>query len=287
MNKLKILFLLTGSLIFSSVIFSQTSNLFSVENRLKFGNHLFHQKDYLRAVYEYQEILKVSKNDTVKFKLAFSLGKMNRLDEAFDNYKGLIFNSSLEDESKLYLLRNRFLNGDLNSYREMAGNMLYIPEKYNLSNERLLKYSMLYSLNTLPENEEYFDCYETKDQIKIKDFFKRRKFPEKKDVWTAGILSAVIPGAGKIYTEEYTDGITAFLLTGVLTYIAVDNLNDGHDTRGWIFAGLASYFYAGNIYGSIASAQLFNAKIEFDLLEEIGNFLIKENYFLPELKFVK
>ena len=287
MNKLKLLTVILTLLIISSAIFAQNENFFSVKNRLKFGNHLFHKKDFLRAVFEYQEILKIAQNDTMKFKLAFSLGKMNRLDEAFENYKGLVFNSSLEDEAKIYLLRNRFMKGDFNSYRELAENRIYKPDKYQLSNERLLKYSLLYSVNTLPDTDKYFDNYDKKDLMKIKDFFKRRKYPRKKDLWTAGILSAIIPGAGKIYTEQYTDGITSFLLTGILGYIAIDNLNDGHKTRGWIFAGLASYFYAGNVYGSVASAQLFNAKIEFNLMEEIGNFLIKKNYFLPDLKYLQ
>jgi len=45
----------------------------------------------------------------------------------------------------------------------------------------------------------------------------------------AAIFSAVIPGAGKIYANEYSDGIYAFIATLVAGYLAFDNFKAGHD----------------------------------------------------------
>ena len=53
------------------------------------------------------------------------------------------------------------------------------------------------------------------------------------------------------------------LFTGVFTFLAVNNFRNDHPTRGWIFSGLAAYFYAGNIYGSAAAAQNYNAAVKF------------------------
>lgn len=283
----KIITLIILSAVFSATAFCQSNELLTNKNRLKFGDYLLRQKDYLRAVNEYRSILKNVKNDTVKFKLAFCLEKMKRYQEAADNYKGLIFNSNLEELSKIYFLRNKFLSVPLKDYRSFTKNRMYESAKYRDKSNKLQKLSLLLDFNRLPEKDKFLSDFDKQDRETISGFYNRRVNPEHKDPLTAGILSALVPGAGKFYTEEYTDGLTSFLLTGVLTYLAIDNLNDGHDTRGWIFTGLATYFYAGNIYGSVASAQIFNARVEFNLVEEIKQFLGKKNHFLPEVRFIQ
>lgn len=284
MTKKRFSILLILQILFASITICQSNELLTNENRLKFGDYLLRQKDYLRAMFEYQNILQNVKNDTVKFKLAFCLDKMKRYQEASDNYKGLIFNSNLEELAKVYFLRNKFLSDE--NYQQIVSNRIYSTEKYQTESNRLYNISFLLNKNKLPEINDYLENFDKQDREIISDFYSRRVNPETKDPLTAGILSAIIPGAGKIYTKEYTDGITAFLLTGILTYLAVDNLDKDRDTRGWIFAGLGAYFYAGNIYGSVASAQIFNARIEFNLVDEIKQFLGRENYFLPNVKFL-
>jgi len=77
------------------------------------------------------------------------------------------------------------------------------------------------------------------------------------------------------------------VVTGLFAFLAYDNFQAEHTTRAWIFTGLGAFFYAGNIYGSIASAQIFNAKIDFDFSNGLKLFLDQQNYFLPEYDFCK
>ena len=51
--------------------------------------------------------------------------------------------------------------------------------------------------------------------------------------------------------------------------------------------GFAAFFYTGNIYGSVAAAQIFNARIDFEFQNGLKIFLEQENYFLPEYDFCK
>lgn len=44
-------------------------------------------------------------------------------------------------------------------------------------------------------------------------------------------------------------------------------------------------FYAGNVYGSIASAQIFNAKINFDFINDVYS-LLKKNILFLNMTFV-
>jgi hypothetical protein len=81
-----------------------------------------------------------------------------------------------------------------------------------------------------------------------------------------------------------TDGLTSFLVTGALTFLAVDNFKHKHNFRGWLFTGLGAFFYAGNIYGSAAAAQIFNAGIQLNFDRDVKLYFEKRNYFLPEIK---
>jgi hypothetical protein len=54
-----------------------------------------------------------------------------------------------------------------------------------------------------------------------------------------------------------------------------------------LFSGLAAGFYLGNIYGSVASAQIFNAKVDFNFLNDLTEFLLSKNYFINEIDFCK
>jgi len=110
--------------------------------------------------------------------------------------------------------------------------------------------------------------------------------PYKNPAW-AGIFSAIIPGSGKMYVGEWGDGITGLLITSLFAFLAYDNFKANHNTRAWIFTGIGAFFYAGNIYGSITAAQIFNARIDFEFKNGLNLFLEKENYFLPDYDFCK
>jgi TM2 domain-containing membrane protein YozV len=115
----------------------------------------------------------------------------------------------------------------------------------------------------------------------MRAFVNRKKNPDYKNPLIAAILSGIIPGAGKIYSKRYEDGLVALVLTGLFTYLGYDNLNANHDFRGWLFTSLAFGFYAGNIYGSAASVQIYNANVDYELNTDIDEYLEQNNYFLP------
>jgi len=78
----------------------------------------------------------------------------------------------------------------------------------------------------------------------------------------AGILSAVLPGAGQVYVGRYGDGAWSFLLAGSLTWAAVSSFHSDHPNRGYVLGALAFGLYAGNVYGAIVSALNFNRDAE-------------------------
>ena len=259
----------------------QDENILSPNNRLKFGNYLFCGKDYLRAAHEYQEYLKFSNNDTVRFKFAYSLAAIGRSSEALDNYKGLFFSSTLSEDARLEFYKVNFLTLPIENFRDMCTMTGYLPEYHKQEVERLKLFTHLLDNSYLPDSTEFINTYHEEDREEITSLYLRKRDPEFKNPTKAAIFSAIIPGVGKIYTGDYADGITAFLATGILSYIAYDNFNADHKFRAALFAGLAVMTYAGNIYGSAASAQIYNAGIQFNFESDVKLFLNKKNYFIP------
>ena len=275
-----------GFILFSSIIFSQQVNIHSSQNIKLFADYLFCEKDYLRAIDEYQNYLATADNDTVSFKIAFGFLQMGDYKNAIDKFSNIDSKSMFYSSSKIEKLKALFLIRDSLSFYSEAEMLINPVSEY--SNSALkLKYSSFLFTDNLPVKNDFLVPFNSDEKIKVSDLYDLKQNPPYKSELLAGILSTVIPGAGKIYTQNYGDGITAFILTGLFGYLAYTNFDHNHNFRAWTFTGLSAFFYAGNIYGSVASAQIFNAKINFEFTEGVKLFLEDNNYFTPDYDFCK
>ena len=264
---------------------STGENISSTNNRLRFGNYLYRDGDYLRAAGEFKEYLKNESNDTIVFRLANCYFKIGSYEEAADNFKGLFFGSRLSEEARLLFYESFFFRNDYKTLRELTDNKSYFSSKYAGETERLKYISYFLDKSVLPNENEVLRNFPDSVQSRLINFYQQKKFPRYKSPATAAILSTLIPGAGKIYTGEIGDGITSLIATALTAYLAISNFKADHQFRGWLFSGFAAFFYAGNIYGSAASAQIYNAKIQFNFDKEIKLFFEQHNYFLPKIDF--
>ena len=290
----KITFVLLLSLQTVNLVFSQTmrrNGFYSPLNRLKFGNQLFVQKDYLRAIDEYNAYLSIFKNDTIKFKIAFAYSEMGKFSISLSKFRALFGSKSLGNYSKLYYARENFKNKNFNYFLHEARNSV-MPFANDSSfsfknNIRMMqRFSELFGDNIYQNASIFLSPFPKNIRNDVRSFYERKIKPNYKSEITAGVLSAIIPGSGKVYADKTGDGITAFLVTGLLTFLAVDNFNANHKTRAWIFTGLASAFYAGNIYGSLIAVRQYNLGIQISFGKEVNLFLKRHNYFAPIPKFL-
>ncbi len=261
------------------------NNYFSPYHRLKFGDYLFKEKDYLRAANEFKEYLKVSSNDTVQFKFANSLYKIGRFTEAADNFKGLFFSSSLSEEARLMFYESNFFKNDFKTFRQLTEQTNYQTLKYQDEIERLKSTTYFFDDAVLPNENVLLKHFPDSVQSQLFQFYYQKKFPQKKSLTTAALLSTLIPGAGKIYTGEIGDGITALITTALSAYLAYTNFKADHQFRAWLFTGLTAFFYGGSIYGSATSAQIYNTRIRFNFDSEVKLYFEQRDYFLPKIDF--
>ena len=283
----KNIFFLILFLIFpKQFVFSQTvdsTNLFSAVNRLSFGNYLFKQKDYLRANEEFRAYLSNNPNDTAAFKIAFGNSQMGKSISALSEFKSLSKSNSLMDLSRLYFVRENLKTNNFDYFNNLKLDSSY---PYNQNIQMMSNFSKLMQGSKEIGEQNFLSPFPNTIKNSVKKFYERSVNPNYKNATAAGVLSAIIPGSGKIYVGKTGDGITALLVTGLFTFLAVDNFKADHKMRAWIFTGLASAFYAGNIYGSVIAAQQYNIGVQISFGKNVVFFLKKHNYFAPLPKFL-
>lgn len=281
----KLLLLLLTFTTVSNVAQTNSENYFSAESRLKFGNQLYRTQDYLRALEEFKETLKLNDNDTIRFRYANCFLRIGRYVEASQNFKTLFVSSDLREEAKLLFHESNFLQKDFQSFRSLYESKIYFSHKYSRNLEQLNSISYFLDNSTLPNENQLLQPFDDSVQSKLAHFYQMKKFPQLKSPLTAALLSAVVPGAGKIYSGELTDGLIALGATALSVFLAINNFQNDHQFRGWVFTGLSAFFYGGSVYGSAAAAQIYNAKFQMTLDSEINIYFESKNYFLPKIDF--
>lgn len=273
-------------ILLNSVQFAQNLDLKSPQNIKSFADYLFCEKDYLRAIDEYENYLRIKENDSIQFKVAYGFLEMGRFENAIQNFAKVKPTSAFYEATKIEKLKTFYLLNDSLKFISEADSIITSESPF-ANNALKLKNVSLLLTNNLPDKNKFlkpFDAYQKEDVL---SFYNQKTNTGYKSGTVAGILSAIIPGSGKIYTENYSDGITAFLFTGLFGYLAYTNFDHDHNLRAWIFTAVASGFYAGNVYGSVASAQIFNARINFEFDKGVKLFLENNNYFMPDYDFCK
>ena len=101
-----------------------------------------------------------------------------------------------------------------------------------------------YSLETMMNN--YIDLQKIKN----------------KNVLKAGVLSAVIPGAGKMYYGNWGQGFAALFTTALIAAEAYSGFKKKgvKSIHGWAYTGLFSVFYVGNIWGTVIGLKVKQRK---------------------------
>lgn len=267
---------------------SSYDSFFQRENIIKFADHLFCEKDFLRAASEYLMIDETLRNEEINFKIALSLSTIGEYTPAKNIFGQIKESSSYYRSSRLEIMKIFFLDekySELREFFQADSDNIIIQEE---SGENKLYYiSYLKDTDELPSLNNFVKSFDWDEQDEVQTLYQLKINPQNKNPIKASIFSVIIPGAGKIFSGEISDGILAFITTGLFSFLAYDNFKADHNFRGWLFSGLAAMFYAGNVYGSYASAQIYNARIKYEFNLQLDTFLRSKNYFIPEYDFCK
>ena len=259
---IKVLFICL-SIVSWSHCFCVAQDLYDYKSSAAFADHLNETKQFSLAVAEYERLIFLNPTaDTLQQKLLLAYQKagnnafgLKRAENLYLQptqmpagvariYAGMLLKEKSFGKADTFLLSSQFLPDD--------DRFLFLGTSQALSNNWLeaIKYYSQVSPSRKPRVSTY-------QQIAARALVQRRKSPV-----VAACLSALIPGAGKVYTKDWKDGLIAFFMVSTSAWQAQRAFKQsGSDSvRGWIFASVTTGFYIGNIFGSHKAAKVYNQR---------------------------
>jgi hypothetical protein len=276
MNRKQIIILCFIQLVSITKLFCQ--DVLDYSNSLKYANYLFQSKQYQFSAIEYERVTYLEPTDTLaKLRLIQSYRLMNDLPNAKARlekyYPGSILNYPEKfavEKIKLFFLEKQYSDAysflQENSTIELSKRTEYklgsLLMQNNWAEAKSLTDDYLLSYQKTPAIDDLY-------KIALKGIQIKYKRP-----YCAALLSAIIPGSGKIYTNQWKDGIYAFLFISAISCLTYNSINhNGFNTGSILYGSVALSFYAANIYGSFISAGRYNQKKNRNLTKDIENIL--------------
>ena len=239
-----------------------------------FADSLFQEGDYLNAAHEYKRILirhpGLRDIDFIAFRVAASYQNAGQLKKAIPAYQFLIDtypNSPLVERSTNNIAQCHILLGDRERGVTALENFL---SKYKGSDLAPLAHFTIGMLH-IDKNEwteasriwrevssTYPDSPFAKASTRLARIVKSADTLPRRSPTVAGVLSAIVPGSGQVYSGKTIDGLYAFMSVAVLGSAGVYYTGKARYEVAVPVVVLGVFFYGNSIYRSIQAAQTFN-----------------------------
>ncbi|MFO8234648.1 MAG: hypothetical protein R6U04_04480 [Bacteroidales bacterium] len=243
---------------------SSQENLFDYDNSLEFARYLKSTRQYDFATDEYERLNFLWPGDTtISLELVHTYRlnqQCDRLDFSYELLKKNIFRKHSLSSAKEYLAFSLSCKSTSDRFSEISS--LFPPAEkhfYELSHLWInKKYDSAFTYNK--ENENFIK-YNNPDLYNLTYDFGNEKY---KSPALAVIMSAVIPGSGKAYSNRWGDALISFLFVGTNAYASYRAFNKKgiKSVNGWVFGSIAFSFYSANLWGSAKAAKWYNSDLQ-------------------------
>ncbi|MCZ4694211.1 hypothetical protein DWB61_05105 [Ancylomarina euxinus] len=248
---------------------------YSIKQRLEFAHHLIKSNDFDEALLELNLLDKKTNSDSLHYLKGWSLYSLKQLESSAQSLQKVKPESSFYHKSQFFAAYNYAHTQNYNDAKQVLlqielNQKLVQLKNFEISGIALLERdlntyetSRLKTTDILPSLQS-----EVVNLNKLHASIKNRK-PKK--MWLAGLMSAVVPGSGKIYAGKTGEGIASMLMvtsTGLVTWenhrkLGIKNF------KTILFGSIFTIFYVGNIYGSVFSVKISNEEFNHEMDQKI------------------
>lgn len=208
------------------------------------GRFSYEQKDIPTSINSFEQVSSASKDiwEISQFFVAFQQAYSGQYENAISTLSAISFADPVYQELQDFQLSAvHLLRRDFSAFNELSDRFSY--EYYQLAD------------------------YE-RDMIGISEELRAHN---QKSPFVAGLLSALVPGAGRYYQGKIGQGTLALVGNGIFALQAYEGWRkDGSKSaRFIIFGGLFSVFYVANIWGSVVSVRVNEVRFNENVDEAI------------------
>lgn len=253
-----------------SLLISKAQNIFDIENSIKYADFLYKNKEFELAAQEYERLLYFEKNNT---EFQYRLINSYRLNSNFDKALNTLSFHNLDKANLSSEISNELVKVYIDK-PDYLGGINFIEGNNKILNEQKNKYYIIISLlqgNSDVDNYFPSDANQYDNELKqLKSLVKKDQANKYKKPGTSVLLSVFVPGAGKIYSGYWKDGLFSLLFFSISSLQAYRGFEKKgkESVYGWIYASAATGFYIGNLYGSFKAAQKRNKKFKHQLVKD-------------------
>lgn len=243
-----------------------------------FADSLFQEGDYLNAAHEYKRLLfshpDAPQIDFIAFRVAASYQNAGKLENAIRAYQLLIDTypkSALVARAKNNIAQCHILSGDnaqgiasltrfLSEHKEnsLAPRAHFTIGMLHIDKGEWAQASRVWNEVFLTYPESPFAKVSDKLVQTVKDI---DTLPRRSPT-VAGVLSALVPGSGQIYSGRTMNGFYAFVSVAVLGSASFYYVDQERYEVAVPIGIFGAFFYGNSIYQSIQNAHTFNRQQE-------------------------
>jgi len=250
-----------------------------------FAEYLFRMGDYQRACTEYQRFINLSPQapqaEEADYKIGICLDKKGEYSSAIDHFKRwrvLYPQGNLVKQAKFHLGYSYFLLGDYekanNIFTQLRGEVKskvwQSKAKYMIGWGWLRRKNWSKAYRAFKKMANSTTNQNEANHLKeIANLTKEGKSLPRRNPALAALFSALLPGSGRAYCRRLGDALYSFMLIGGTAYASRYYHLHRHPSQSLIFGSMSLFFYAGDIYGSIKGAEIFNRQAQEDLQNQI------------------
>lgn len=254
------------------VIFISCPPVYAQNNELseefKFINYLIKNYLYNDALFLLNKLeknsdsLNISQKDSINYLKGWVYYNVKSLDTSALYLDKVSINSVYYNKSQFYRAFNNIYTGKRDYAKDVLNNLSTENELYQLKNFELAGIALLdrnyeeYSRRCSSFTFTYYPI--AVEQESFNQYYKDLRKVKHKSALTAGLMSAIVPGSGKLYAGYKWKALSSFLQVVITGLVASENYyKAGPASPQFIFfAGIFSIMYTGNIWGSILSVKI-------------------------------
>ncbi len=272
----------------SFVSAEESIEYYAPENVRKFADFLYEQGDYRRAAGEYQRYLfylseASGESEQIRYKIALCYRFAGENEKAIRDFELLLRSrphSQFASRAYYQIGATYFLMDQFGESAQFLRETLprITDTQQHAETEQLIGLSYLMQ-KQWSEAGEIFQKLQESDVISVREkasvyhsYAAAGTHLPSRSPFLAGVLSTIVPGAGRLYTGRIGDALTSLITVGIVGWQAYDGFQrDGlSSVKGWTLGTLGGIFYVGNIYGSVVSARVYNQDVADEFLATIS-----------------
>jgi TM2 domain-containing membrane protein YozV len=249
---------------------------------MKFMQHLVKQKQYANVVLLGTQLRPKFNNSSQKSRLALEIGmayrQLEQPDSATQAFGWVTPDFEFYNKAKFYQSLSLI---NVRRYAEALQALDTLPITNRDSLQTELRQFQQAGIALLQQDYRQFDKKSqafsfqyaafASQERKLLSFAQKLKKMPRRSPFVAGVLSAIVPGTGKIYAGKTSQGLNMLFQNLFLGAQATEALiKDGvASPRFIIYGALFSFFYIGNIWGSVLSVKMQQREVYETIRHEV------------------